>query len=140
MTPGSICRACRGRCSRHLLRLFDREEELELILGHRADIDADVLVLLSILEVDDIRDDGEGRPVADPAVIGVLQRRAGIGRGDADRGRDIGRELQVQHLLDEDRKNDVERLLVGGLGGGSEPQSAFVEIIPLRGDLVHPLD
>jgi hypothetical protein len=47
------------------------EPELELILGHRADIDADVLVLLSILEVDDIGDDGEGRPVADPAVIGV---------------------------------------------------------------------
>ena len=134
-----------------LLRLLDGEEQLDPLLVERADIDLHVLEPVGVGQVDDAGDPGQLRAVAGPAMIAALQRGGGEARHGADRRGEIGRHLEMQHLLDEHREDDVERLLVAPalLAGlvlegrarlGARPLPPLVEAVPLARDGVHASD
>ena len=125
--------------------LLDGQEQIDLLLGQARDIDDQAVIgRVHVAQVDDVGNDRVGRAVAGPAIVGVLQHRAGEARAGADRGGNIRGELQVQHFLDEHREDDVERLLVGGggIGGGGAagPQPAFEVGLVLGFDLMGALD
>lgn len=130
---------------RVLLVLFDGEEEAVLLHGQRVEPDLDVVVAFDgVLEVEDMREHGVVGPVTDPAVVPVYQRLAVIARHHAERLGDVRGQLQVQHLVDEDAEEVVERHRVRAArgvarGGCARPQPPAVEVVPLAGDLVHPL-
>ena len=73
-----------------------------------------------------------------------LQGRTGEIWRDADRGRHVGRELEVQHFLNKDREDRVERFFVRALRigrrGGARPETTLVEVVSLTGDLMHALN
>ena len=130
---------------RQLFRLLYRQEELQLLGRHRPEIHLYVLVVPGVPQIDDVGDDGLVRPVARPGVgILRLQRRSGEIGSMADRRRHVGGELQMQHLLDEHREDDIEcgfiRRLRPGSGGGAGPQAVLIKCIILAGDLVHTLN
>jgi hypothetical protein len=109
--------------ARLFFRLLDGEEQFALVGVQRFEVDAHVPEVAGVLQVDDVGNDRQPRAIAFPAVPRGLQLAAGERRRDAERGGQVGRHLQVQHLLDEDAENDVERLFVGAArcGAGSHP-------------------
>ncbi len=129
---------------RFLFRFFDRDEKLDRLPVERADIHRNLVVGQRVLQVDDVRDGGFVRAVAGPAVEFVLQRGPGEDGRHADRGRHVGGKLQMDHLLHEDRKDDVECLFIGGLRRGrrrrTRPLPAGIEVVAGRRDLMEALD
>ena len=139
------------RGARILFGLLDDAEQLDPLPVERADVDANLdifrargVVINGVAKIDDVRDRCHVRAVAAPAMVGRLECGAGEARDDSERRRHIGGELEVQHLLDEDREDDVERLLIAvgrprrSLGAGPEP--AGIEIRVAARDRVHALD
>ncbi len=130
---------------RVLLVLLDGEEEAVLLHGERVEPYLDVVVAFDgVLKVEDVREHGVGWPVTDPAVVVVYQCLAVVAGHHAERLGDVRCQLQVQHLVDEDAKEVVERCRVRAAlgvacGGRARPQPPAIEVVPLAGDLVHPL-
>ncbi len=124
--------------------LFYGQEQLQLLATEGGHVHRDAGEGGGVLQVDDVGDGAGGRRVTGPAVVGVLQGRAGEVRGQADGGGHVGGQLEVQHLLDEHREDDVEGLFVGGGRMGHRrqpgPQPPLVEGVSGAGDLVHPVD
>ena len=133
----------------HLLRvllvLFDGEEEAVLVHRQRVELDLDVVVAFDgVLEVEDVREHGIVGPVTDPAVVPVHQPFAGVTRHHAERLGDVRCQLQVQHLVDEDAEEVVERRRVRAArgvacGGRARPQPPAVKVVSLARDLMHSL-